>query len=90
MQPEPQPLPEQPVAAPRAITPDRHWLPAAYGLAAALVAPFFLDCRTAGRLLRVRHTVAWRWLRLLVRDHLLECVTVGKRQRASEYRYLGD
>jgi hypothetical protein len=35
--PEPQPDPQL-IAAPRAITPDRHWLPAAYGLAASLAA----------------------------------------------------
>jgi hypothetical protein len=36
---EPEPLSvEPPAAAPEAITPDRHWLPAAYGLSAALVA----------------------------------------------------
>jgi hypothetical protein len=51
---------------------------------------FFLDCRTAGRLLSVEHKVAWRWLRLLIREDVLQVVSVGTRHRASEYRYLGD
>lgn len=56
--------------------------------------PFFLGCRTAGRLLGVDHTTAWRWLFLLQHDRpqVLEVVEKGGRARrqASRYRYLGD
>ena len=38
----------------------------------------------------VGHTVAWRWLRLLVHDGVLQRVTIGTRHRASEYCYVGD
>lgn len=52
--------------------------------------PFFLDSRTAGRLLGVEHTVAWRWLRGLVSADVLELVESGGRGRANKYRYLRD
>ena len=52
--------------------------------------PFFLDSRTAGRLLGVRHTIAWRWLRGLVSAGVLELVRSGARGRANNYRYLKD
>ena len=53
-------------------------------------APFFLSCRTAGRLLEVDHTTAWRWLYLMVSDGLLEVEEQGKpgRKRATRYRYV--
>ena len=53
--------------------------------------PFFLGCRTAGRLLKVNHTTAWRWLFLLVHDGVLEQVEKGDRarRRATRYRYRG-
>jgi hypothetical protein len=52
--------------------------------------PFYLSCRTAGRLLGVDHTTAWRWLFLLVQDGVLQEVTKGSQQtkKASRYRYL--
>ncbi len=50
--------------------------------------PFYLDSRTAGRLLGVEHTVAWRWLRGLVSAGVLELVRSGGRGRANKYRYL--
>ncbi len=52
--------------------------------------PFFLAGRTAANLLGVPHTVAARWLRLLVIDKVLERAKIGSRHRASEYRYVGD
>jgi hypothetical protein len=54
--------------------------------------PFFLGCRTAGKLLEVDHTTAWRWLWLLVHDKIIEEVEKGDQgsRRASRYRYLGD
>jgi hypothetical protein len=50
--------------------------------------PFFLDCRTAGRLLEVPHVQAARWLKLLCLDGILQLVTPGIRRRAAEYRYI--
>ena len=50
--------------------------------------PFFLDSRTAGRLLDVDHTVTWRWLQGLVSAGVLELVRSGRRGRANKYRYL--
>jgi hypothetical protein len=56
-------------------------------------APFYLGCRTAGQLLGVDHTTAWRWLYLLVEDRLLveteKGSQTGGRQRASRYRFVG-
>ncbi len=54
--------------------------------------PFFLACRTAGRLLQVNHATAWRWLWLLCHDGVVVEVEKGDRakRRASRYRYLGD
>ena len=59
--------------------------------AAAGASPFFLSCRTAGRLVGVDHTCASRWLRGL-QGEVLELVTAGttRSRRASRYRYLGD
>ncbi len=52
--------------------------------------PFFLACRTAGNLLGVDHTTAWRWLFLLGHDGIVEEVEKGnrRRRRASRYRYV--
>ncbi len=52
--------------------------------------PFYLSCRTAGRLLEVDHTTASRWLFLLVSDRVLEEVSKGSQatHKASRYRYL--
>jgi len=57
---------------------------------AAGAEPFFLACRTAGRLLDVSHVQAHRWLFLLVHDGIIEVVEPGDRskRRASRYRYL--
>ena len=51
--------------------------------------PFFLACRTTGRLLGVDHTTAWRWLFLLTHKGIIEEVEKGDRakRRASRYRY---
>jgi len=54
---------------------------------------FFLDSRTAGRLLGVVHSQAWQWLRALVAEGILELVAAGsqRERKANEYRYkLGD
>lgn len=53
--------------------------------------PFYLDVRTAGRLLGVPHPTAWRWLFLLQADgHLIEVEKGGaSTRRASRYRYIG-
>jgi hypothetical protein len=56
---------------------------------------FFLACRTAAELLELgenAHMTTWRWLRLLVHDHVLEIVDPGNRgkRRAARYRYLAD
>ncbi len=59
---------------------------------AAADGPFYLSCRTAGRLLNVDHTTAWRWLFLLEQNEVLRVVSRGSQasRRASRYRYLGD
>ena len=58
---------------------------------AAGAEPFYLACRSAGRLLNVNHTTVWRWLRGLCRDGILEFVRAGdrKQRRANTYRYIG-
>ena len=50
---------------------------------------FFLDVRTAGKLLDVEHTKAWRWLKALQASGTLELVARGSRgsRKANEYRY---
>lgn len=50
--------------------------------------PFYLDCRTAGRLLGVHYTSAARWLRILCSGPL-ERLRKGDRKsrRATEYRF---
>jgi hypothetical protein len=55
---------------------------------AAGQATFFLACRTAGALLGVDHTTAWRWLRLLEVDGVLRRISTGstRTHRANEYR----
>ena len=55
-------------------------------------APFFLACRTAGKLFGVDYTTASRWFFLLRNDGLLEEVEKGSliKRRASRYRYRGD
>jgi hypothetical protein len=53
---------------------------------------FFLSGRTAGSLLKVSDVQAWRWLKQLQEDRIIEPVKVHPRGRrlAMEYRYLGD
>ncbi|WP_442485888.1 hypothetical protein [Aeoliella sp. SH292] len=53
--------------------------------------PFYLSCRTAGRLLGVDHTTASRWLFLLEAEGVLAVVEKGDRRtrKASRFRYLG-
>lgn len=53
-------------------------------------APFFLSCRTAGRLLDMDHQTAWRRLNMLAEDKLLEVVTPGTTHRATRYRFRED
>jgi hypothetical protein len=54
--------------------------------------PFFLDCRSAGRLLGIHHTTAWRLLTVLCADGILAPGDKGSQAsgKANEYRYLGD
>jgi hypothetical protein len=53
-------------------------------------APFFLDARTAGKLLGTDHTTAWRWLRGLCANGLLRLESSGSREKhqANRYRYV--
>ena len=51
---------------------------------------FFLSCRSAGRLLNVDHTTAWRWLFLLAEEGILEVVKKGGQHRANRYRYIAE
>jgi hypothetical protein len=52
---------------------------------------FFLACRTAGRLLGVNYSTAWRWLSLLESDRLLCVVERGQPgvYRATRFKYRG-
>lgn len=56
-------------------------------------APFFLGCRTAGRLVGVDHVAAWRWLDLMQCAGLLTLVERGRKCRgrniASKFYYVG-
>ena len=54
--------------------------------------PFFLASYTAGDLLGVKHSTAWRWLVTLTTDGIVAEIEKGDRayRRASRYRYLGD
>ncbi|MBN2025120.1 MAG: hypothetical protein JW809_20250 [Pirellulales bacterium] len=54
--------------------------------------PFFLACRTAGRLLDVSHVQASRWLFLLAHNRAIELVERSQQghRRANRYRYLAD
>jgi hypothetical protein len=56
--------------------------------------PFYLSCRTAGRLFSVSHTEAARWFFLLESDGILRVVTKGGThedpRNATRFRYLGD
>ena len=50
---------------------------------------FFLDCRTAGRLLEISHSLAHKMLRVLCADGVLELIEAGSHaiHQASRYRY---
>ena len=52
--------------------------------------PFYLSVRTAGRLLGVDHSTAWRWLFLLEHDGVLKVVSRGspKSRKASRVNYV--
>ena len=54
--------------------------------------PFYLGCRTAGRLLGVHHATANGWLFLLIAEGVLQEVEKGSqaKRRASRYRYLAE
>lgn len=55
--------------------------------------PFYLSCRNAALAIGIKsHKTAWRWLRDLILDGVLELTaqgTVGIAGRANEYRYKG-
>lgn len=53
---------------------------------------FFLSGRTAGPLLGVSDVAAWRWLKQLTKDGIIEPVKTYRRgmRKATEYRYLAD
>jgi hypothetical protein len=53
--------------------------------------PFFLACRSAGRLLGVSHVTAWRWLALLQCQKVLRLAAKGGREirKANEYHFDG-
>ena len=59
--------------------------------ASAANEPFYLSCRTAGRLLEVDHMTANRWLFLLESDGLLTVAQKGSREtnKATRFRYSG-
>ena len=52
--------------------------------------PFYLSCRTAGRLLSVTHLRAWRWMMLLESDKWIQTVEKGsqEKRRATRFRYM--
>jgi hypothetical protein len=54
-------------------------------------APFFLSARTAGAWLEINAMQAWRYLKILQDDNLLQAVETGsnKNNKATRFRYLG-
>ena len=56
--------------------------------------PFYLSCRTAGKLFNVSHMQANRWLFVLVADGILQEIEKGGTQKnprnATRFRYIGD
>jgi hypothetical protein len=52
--------------------------------------PFYLSARTAGKYLDVTHVTAWRWLRGLQHDGILQLVSKGSQSahKASRYRWI--
>jgi len=51
--------------------------------------PFYLDARTAAKLLETEPMTAWRWLRMLKADGVLVEVEKGKPGRATRWRWIG-
>ncbi len=51
--------------------------------------PFFLDWRTAGRLLDLSHTEAGKRIEMLMEDGLLAIVAAHKQGKSTRYRYIG-
>jgi hypothetical protein len=51
---------------------------------------FYLDVRSAGRLIGVDHTTAWRWLKVLCADGLLAAGVKGSKatRKASRFRFI--
>jgi hypothetical protein len=51
---------------------------------------FYLDVRSAGRLIGIHHTTAWRWLKVLCADGLLAAGAKGSKAtgKASRYRFI--
>lgn len=52
--------------------------------------PFFLACRTVGKLLDIDHRTASRRLHMLCTDGVLCVVKPGDTHRATRYRYVAD
>ena len=56
--------------------------------------PFYLSTRTAAKYLKVEPMTAWRYLFLLVRQHVLQEVAKGKMTRtggiATRFRYIAN
>src|SRR5262249_55482146 len=52
---------------------------------------FFIDCRTAGRLIGVDYTTAWRYLYVLCADGILAAGAKGSKvaRKASRFRFVG-
>ena len=50
---------------------------------------FFLSCRTVARLFGLPVKTAWKRLKVLQADGVIECVRPGTRNRAARYRYVG-
>ena len=50
--------------------------------------PFFLSCRTAGELLGLDYKTAWRRLKALCADEVIQCVKPGTQRSAARYRYI--
>lgn len=52
---------------------------------------FFLDCRTAGRMLGTSHVTAWKMLGILVTVRILKAGKVGSKAegKASQFKYIG-
>lgn len=47
--------------------------------------PFYLSCRTAGRVLKIDHVTAWRLLGILLADEVIRLVKAGTKTKAARY-----